>query len=299
MRDLRASASTMRLMRYGNLVRSHMGLLGAMAHSGHGQTGPPMLLEAAEELFQLVLSVAAMYFALRLLLRLQRSRWSEHIDRRRAAVMCLLALLAATVMVAEDALNGESRPIDRAALLWLREHVPPALAPWFEAITFTASSTVLTPLTIAATAGLLLTRRRAGALLVAGSVVGAALVVYVMKVIIGRERPALWEVQWYWGSSFPSGHTLVIAAFATSMALVAGRVWPGMRVPALVLALVWTALVGLSRLVLGVHWPTDVMVAACLGTAIPLAISLALDSRERAMARHRARVEANSIHGDR
>jgi undecaprenyl-diphosphatase len=257
-----------------------------------------MLLEAAEELLQLVLSVAAMYFALRLLLRRQRS-WSEHIDRRRAAVMCLLALLAATVMVAEDALNGESRPIDKAALLWIRDHVPALLTPWFEGITFTASSTVLIPLTIAATAWLLLTRRRAGALLVAGSVVVAALVVYVMKVFIGRERPALWEVQWYWGSSFPSGHTLVMAAFATSVALVGGRVWPGMRVPALVLALLWTVLVGFSRLVLGVHWPTDVMVAVCLGTAIPLAISLALDSRERARERDRHSVQASSIHGGR
>lgn len=289
----------MRLISYATLVRSNVGPLGAMAHSEHGQARLPMLLEAAEELFQLLLSVAALYFALRLLLRLQRSRWGEHIDRRRAAVMCLLALMAAAVMVAEDALNGESRPIDKAALLWLREHVPAALAPWFEAITFTASSTLLTPLTIAATVWLLATRRRPGALLVAGSVVGAALVVYVMKLIIGRERPALWEVQWYWGSSFPSGHTLVMAAFATSMALVAGRVWPGVRVPALVLALLWTLLVGFSRLVLGVHWPTDVMVAACLGTAIPLAFSLALDSRERAGGHDRARVQANSIDGGR
>ncbi|HSW21595.1 MAG TPA: phosphatase PAP2 family protein, partial [Burkholderiaceae bacterium] len=165
--------------------------------------------------------------------------------------------------------------------------------------TFTASSTVLTPLTIAATAWLLAVRRRNAALLVAGSVVGAALVVYGMKEVIGRQRPALWEVQWYWGSSFPSGHTLVMAAFATSAAMVIGHVWPGLRVPVIVLALAWTLLVGLSRLVLGVHWPTDVMVAACLGMAIPLGFGLALEARKRLWKHDRAGVQANSIHGGR
>jgi len=258
-----------------------------------------MLLEAAEELFQLALSVGAMYLALRLVLRRRRSPWSEHVEQRRVVVMCLLALLAAAVMVAEDALNGESRPIDRAALLWLREWMPSALTPWFEAITFTASSTVLTTLTVVATVGLLAAHRRTAALLVAGSVVCAALVVYGMKMIVGRERPALWDVQWYWGSSFPSGHTLVMAAFATSAALVVGHVWPSVRLPTLALALVWTVLVGFSRLVLGVHWPTDVMVAACLGTAIPLGFSLALEWRAKAHGRELASVQAKSIHDGR
>ncbi len=258
-----------------------------------------MLLEAAEEIAQLALSVAAMYFALRLALRLQRSPWSEHLDRRRAVLACLLALMAAAVMVAEDTLKGQSDPIDRAVLLWIREHVPAPLTPGFEVITLTASSTVLTPLTLAVTALLGFARRRNSALLVAGSVLCAALIVFGMKVIIGRDRPALWEVQWYWGSSFPSGHTLVMAAFATSAALVAGGLWPRARVPALVLALAWTLLVGLSRLVLGVHWPTDVMVAACVGMAIPLGISFALESRKWLRGRERASVQANSIHGGR
>jgi undecaprenyl-diphosphatase len=258
-----------------------------------------MLLETAEELAQLALGVTAMYLALRLVLRLQQSPWGAHIERRRAAVMCLLALTVAAVMVAEDTLKAQSGPIDTAMLLWLREHVPAALTPWFEAITFTASSTVLTPLAIVATVGLLAGRQRSAALLVASSVVCAALVVYGMKVIIGRERPALWEVQWDWGSSFPSGHTLVVAAFATSMALVAGHLWPALRVTVLALALVWTLLVGLSRLVLGMHWPTDVTVAACMGMAIPLGFGLALEARKHLWEDDPPDLQARSVHGGR
>src|SRR5687768_13097124 len=170
-----------------------------MAHAGHGRSQAAMLLETAEELAQLALAVAAMYLALRLVLRLQLSPWGAHVERGRAAVLCLLALMVAAVMVGEDTLKDQSGPIDTALLLWIRAHMPRALTPWFEVITFTASSTALTPLTIVATAALLASRQRSAALLVAGSVVCAALVVYGMKVIIGRERPALWEVQWDWG----------------------------------------------------------------------------------------------------
>jgi undecaprenyl-diphosphatase len=291
--DMGISFNESRARGYDNLVRSNRRPLGATAHTGHGRQQAAMLLETAEELAQLALAVAAMYLALRLVLRLQQSPWGAHVQRRRAGVTCLLALVAAAVMVAEDTLKGQSGPIDTAMLLWLREHVPAALTPWFEAITFSASSTVLTSLTIVATAGLLASRQHSAALLVAGSVVCAALAVYGMKVIIGRERPALWDVQWYWGSSFPSGHTLVVAAFAISAALVAGHVWPAVRVGVLLLALAWTLLVGLSRLVLGVHWPTDVMVAACLGMAIPLGFGLMLEARRHWWKRDAAKVQAD------
>jgi undecaprenyl-diphosphatase len=238
-----------------------------------------MLFEAFEDLAKLILSVAALYFAVRLYLRRHQPEWGERVDRRRAAFVWLLSLGAVAVKLAEDVLGGKARPIDRAMLLFIREHAPAALTQPFEWITLTASARVLTPAIIVVSTALLLARRRAEAVLVAGSAGCAASLVYLLKLAVDRERPALWEAKWYWGSSFPSGHTLVMAAFATALALVARREWPAARVPALGAALAWVVLVGFSRLVLGVHWPTDVVVAACLGAAIPLGFSFSLEHR--------------------
>lgn len=62
--------------------------------------------------------------------------------------------------------------------------------------------------------------------------------------------------------SFPSGHT--------SAAFLMATLW-GWQVPALLPALyAWAALVGMSRVVLGVHFPTDTLIGALMGVSIAL-----------------------------
>jgi undecaprenyl-diphosphatase len=72
---------------------------------------------------------------------------------------------------------------------------------------------------------------------------------------------------------------LVVAAFATAAALCASRIRPAARKLALSIAILWISLVAVSRLVLGVHWPTDVLAAACIGAFLPLAMSVGLEIR--------------------
>jgi len=68
----------------------------------------------------------------------------------------------------------------------------------------------------------------------------------VAKSLVGRTRPALWETQWYWGSSFPSGHTLVVASFTCAAALCLSRLWLATREAAFVQAFLWILLVLLA-----------------------------------------------------
>ncbi len=229
------------------------------------------------DIAKLALIVAGLYFAFGEYVRRAHEAAVDPMEKRRMAVLLALVLLVCAIKVSEDALGGESGPIDNAILGFIHRHTPSALTRFFEAVTFTGSSWVLVPLVSAATVALLLLRHGREALLLAASALGGAIAVYVLKKIVGRARPELWETQWYWGSSFPSGHTLVVAAFATAVVLCVIRIRPGARGIALSIALPWILLVGLSRLVLGVHWPTDVLAAACIGAFLPLALSLALD----------------------
>jgi undecaprenyl-diphosphatase len=206
-------------------------------------------------------------------------RWIARVKKHRLAILLILALAVCAIKVIEDVLGGESGIVDEAILRFVHKHVASDLNGLFEAITFTGSAAFLFPLTTVAAITLLLAKRHFDALLLTASVISGAIAVYAIKMTVGRIRPALWEAEWNWGSSFPSGHTLVVAAFATAAVLCASRIWPAGRKAVLLVAISWTCLVALSRLVLGAHWPTDVLVAACVGAILPLVMSVALEVR--------------------
>ena len=218
--------------------------------------------------------VFCLYSVFRAYVRLRQPAWSILLERRRLAILSALVLAVSALKVTEDVLGGESGPIDRAILVFVHAHVSTALTAVFEAITLSGSTFALVPVVSLATIALLYGKHRYEAFLLAASALTGAGLVYIVKTFVGRARPALWPSEWYSGSSFPSGHTLVVAAVATAGALALTRLWPAARPWAVGVAFFWTVLVALSRLVLGVHWPTDVLAAACVGAAIPLVLSL-------------------------
>ena len=240
-----------------------------------------MLIEALADLAKLVFFIAGAYLVLLAYARRRQADWAAYLTRRRLAVLGVLTLAMSAIKVIEDVLAKDSGPVDTAVLWFVRDHVPAALTAVFAAITRSGSITFLLPATVIAVVGLLVARRRFEALLMGSSMITATLIVYTTKAIVGRVRPALWETQWYSGSSFPSGHTLSTAAFATAGALCLARLWPRSAGAGMAAALLWTGLVGLSRLVLGVHWPSDVVAALCVGVFIPLSFSVMFDKRQR------------------
>ncbi len=229
------------------------------------------------DIAKLTLLVGSLYFAIGAYVRHSRPISSRPFERRRSIILSLLVLGVLILDVTEDTIGGDSGPIDQAILLLVHHHAPSTLNEFFDGITWTGSSTVLFPLTIIASLALALTKHRYEALFLIASVTTGAMVTYAVKSIVGRARPALWATDWYWGSSFPSGHTLVVASFATAASICVARLWPAMHRYVLSVALVWIFLVALSRLIVGVHWPTDVIAAACIGAFVPLAMSFAFE----------------------
>ncbi len=194
-----------------------------------------------------------------------------------------LALIAAAVLIlgfgqlAAEVLEGETLAFDRAVLLALREPGNPAepIGPaWFDEaardVTALGSFACLGMLFAAVVGYLLLRHKRATALLLVVSVGGGTIVSTLLKYAFARPRPdVVIPAARVFTASFPSGHaTMSAITFLTIAALLArSEAEPRLKAYMIALGILLTVLVGLSRLYLGVHYPTDVLAGWCLGAA--------------------------------
>ena len=111
---------------------------------------------------------------------------------------------------------------------------------------------------------------RGAAVLVATSVTGGILLVTLLKDVFARTRPDLvLQAARVFTTSFPSGHATMSAITYLTLGALLARVQPDRSLKAYLLgvAIALTMLVGISRVYLGVHWPTDVLAGWCIGSA--------------------------------
>jgi undecaprenyl-diphosphatase len=173
--------------------------------------------------------------------------------------------------------EGDTRAFDESLLLAFRHPnnssypIGPAwLQIMFRDITPLGGYAVVILISLAVIGYLLMDGKRGAALWVLVSVGGGAALSNLLKFAIERPRPdlvaRLVEVN---TTSFPSGHATLAAVTYLTLGALLSRVEARRRAKIYVLtvAVALTFLIGVSRVYLGVHWPTDVLAGWCIGAA--------------------------------
>ena len=206
--------------------------------------------------------------------------------RRRAATIAIagaLGFLAIALLVPLPF----TATFDDTVLRWLRQLDDPTITRGGGVVAEVArdltalGGTVVLVLVVALVAGYLgADRRGRDAVAVLAASGGGVVVGVLLKLIFGRERPAvvphLVEAS---TASFPSGHSMLSAIVYTTLGALLARFAKrrATQLLPIVAAVLITLLVGLSRLVLGVHYPTDVLAGWAAGAAWAAVAWIAVD----------------------
>ena len=184
--------------------------------------------------------------------------------------------------------------LDRALLLAFRVPGHPELAAgsrWLQEsardITALGGFTVLTLVSGLALVVMLMRGRRREALVFAATVTLAQVLSVLLKDWIERPRPMLVShLDLVYSSSFPSGHAMMSPAVYLTLAgiMASGARRPGEGALGIAVAALLVAAIGVSRVYLGVHWPSDVLGGWVLGGAIAAGATLVLRHRPPACA---------------
>ena len=203
------------------------------------------------------------------------------VSRAEKSVLFVAFVLAislfAFVEIAEEVGEGETAAFDTAILLAFRNSTDlsdPLGPAWFEGIMrdFTALGgvAVLTTVTILVAGFLFLTRKHRAAWMVIVSVLGGIALGHLLKWGFGRPRPDLVpHATAVYSQSFPSGHAMLSAVVYLTLGALLARTEREVRVKIYLISAagLLTLMVGISRVYLGVHWPTDVLAGWAVGAS--------------------------------
>lgn len=157
---------------------------------------------------------------------------------------------------------------DNEVIVWLTAHRTPSLISFMKFITFFGSSQFLLPAYTLLAAWLIWQKKKRDGIAIAVIGLSSTLLMSVLKAYFKRHRPPVPVIKQLTSYSFPSGHALASCIFYTILCYLVVRsgIKTIYKIWLAALFIVLAILIGLSRIVLNVHYATDVMAGFCIGT---------------------------------
>ncbi len=178
---------------------------------------------------------------------------------------CLLILFV-VAKLAEEVLDRESFAFDKTFLLWLHQFANPNLDNLMLFITNLGNPTTVVIVALVTLFLLWWQRYREEAKIFVLACLGGLILNSGLKLFFSKPRPKLWHSLISETSfSFPSGHALGSMVLYGFIAYLLAIHYPRFSAIIYVLAVIIIAAIGISRLYLGVHWPTDIIAGYGVG----------------------------------
>jgi undecaprenyl-diphosphatase len=211
--------------------------------------------------------------------------------------LVLCAVLFLFIRLASEVMAGDTQTLDVQIIRSLRSAADPAQPigpPWMEGaildITALGSPVVLGLIVVIIVGYLLLEARYVTAAIVLASSVSGEILNELLKLFFERPRPSVVpHLRTVMTASFPSGHAMESAIIYLTLGALLMRVVEGRitRIYCMAMAMLLTLLVGVSRVFLGVHYPSDVLGGWMLGFVWAVLTLLVTRRFERTVARER------------
>lgn len=180
------------------------------------------------------------------------------------------------IELADEVIEGDTRTIDETILLALRnpaDHNDPLGPSWLEEMgrdaTALGGTGIVGLVTTVTCLYLALARRWATLSLILLVVVGSLIFNQLLKLGFNRPRPDLVpHGMAVYNASFPSGHAMISASVYLTLGTLLARLQKRGDQAILIMgtAILVTVLVGISRVYLAVHWPSDVLAGWVAGS---------------------------------
>jgi undecaprenyl-diphosphatase len=212
----------------------------------------------------------ALYSILRFIARHIRGFWGAIVAFLSVGLLIAVAAAVLFGLLAGIVQGGWTQSVDEAVLQWLAALRSPTLDSIMYDITTLGDGIVLIMIVLIASVFLWLTKHHWSVYILMVGMVGGKILNTVLKAAFDRTRPSV--VEWFYevtSPSFPSGHAM--GAFITygTVAYLVGRLSPTplLRNVTWLIAALTISAIGVSRMYLGVHYPSDVIAGFMAGLA--------------------------------